>query len=198
MMKTIKLSIFTLLVSVFVACGSKSEEQNTEGESSYVALEKLDVKTLDEEIQKRSKAVENDETGDKRLAAELLKAYVAYSENFPNYEKAAEYTFRAGEIAMNLNHTAQSLKLFEVVYEDYPKYEKRPYALFMRAFVLENQAGNFDEAKRFYEEFIAEYPNHPMADDAAYSLKNMGKSPEELIREFEIQDSINAAASKAV
>ena len=58
--------------------------------------------------------------------------------------------------------------------------EKKP-----KAFVLENQINDYDQAKNTYEVFIEEYPDHPMRDDAEYSIKNMGKSPEELIKEFE-------------
>lgn len=195
-MKTIKLSVLTMLVVFFAACGNNQPEQAEKVEdsnSSYIALDKLDVDALDAEIIKRREAIENDTVADKYKSAALLEAYEMYGTNFPNHSKAADYLFRAGELAMNLNHTAQSIKLFSKVYSDYKDYDKRPYALFMRAFVLENQAYNYTEAQLYYKEFLEKFPDHPMADDAEYSLKNLGKSPEQLIREFEIQDSINAA-----
>ena len=98
---------------------------------------------------------------------------------------------------MGINMTAESIKYLDKVYNDYPRFEKRPYALFLKAFVLENQSNNLAEAERVYTQFIEEYPNHEMADDAKYSIDNMGKSPEELIREFEIQDSIKKAQEAA-
>ena len=192
-MKTIRLSIFAVIITVLASCGNKTENAGTEQQEKFVALNKLDVNALEKEIQKRREAVEKDETGDVKLAADLYEAFETYGRRFPNHENAADYLFRAGEIAMNLNQTSHALKLFETVYEDFRKYEKSPYALFMRAFVLENQANNYVEAQKYYEEFIENYPNHPMADDAEYSLKNMGKTPEELIRNFEIQDSIKRA-----
>lgn len=194
-----KNTFFILALSLFVvACGNKDNAgENSTEESAYVDLKKLDVDALDAEIKKRSKAVEMDTLGSKDLAVALLEAYEVYGEKFPNYTNAAEYTFRAGEIAMNLNHTAQSIKLFTKVYDEYKDYEKRPYALFMKAFVLENQAMNFPEAEIHYKKFVKDYPDHPMADDAEYSLKNLGKTPEELIREFERQDSIRKAEEAA-
>lgn len=193
-MKTIKITVLTLLIGVFAACGDQTNSNdNNEANEPVISIRKLDIESLEAEIKKRSAAIEKDTVADKTKSAALLEAYVVYSDNFPNYNNAADYTFRAGELAMNLNHTAHSIKLFSKIYKDYPDYEKRPYALFMKAFVLENQAQNYEEAQKFYEEFIAEYPDHDMADDAEYSIKNMGKSPEELIREFERQDSIRAA-----
>ncbi len=44
---------------------------------------------------------------------------------------------------------------------------------------------DLDECKKYYEEFLEKYPESDFADDAEMSLKNLGKTPEELIMEFE-------------
>lgn len=194
-----KLTIYFLSIGLMAlsACGSQGNEGEN-GESSYVALEKMNIENLETEIKKREAALNKDtNTMDRDKAAELMEAYATYGERFSNYENAADRMFKAGELAMGLGHKAQAIKYFEKVYNEYVDYEKRPYALFMKAFVLENQAMKYDQAKEVYEKFIAEFPNHDMADDAEYSIKNMGKSPEELIREFEIQDSIKQAQKAA-
>jgi TolA-binding protein len=36
-----------------------------------------------------------------------------------------------------------------------------------------------------YEAFLKKYPNDDFADDAQFLLKNLGKSPEEIIKGFE-------------
>ena len=195
-----KIAIYFLSISVLVlsACGGQ-ESQDAEGKStSYVPVDKMNIKNLEKEIEKREKALNmDDKSMDKYKARDLMEAYAAYGERFPNYENAADRMFKAGELAMGLGHKVQAIKYFEKVYNEYVDYEKRPYALFMKAFVLENQAMQYDEAKKTYEQFIAEFPTHEMVDDAEYSIKNMGKSPEELIREFEIQDSLKRAKEAA-
>ena len=55
----------------------------------------------------------------------------------------------------------------------------------MKGYVYENEIGDLNAAKKIYEDFIAKYPDDEFADDAAVSIKNLGKSPEELIKEFE-------------
>ena len=194
--RKLQLVSFFFIAIISLACGNQGEE--SQENSTFVALDKMNINNLDEEIKKREKAVRADTAGiDAQKAAGLMEAYAVYAERFPNRANSADRLFKAGELAMSLNHAVQSIKYFEAVYNKYEDYEKRPYALFLKAFVLENQAKEFEQAKLVYEEFLQNYPRHQMADDAEYSLKNMGKSPEELIREFERQDSIRNAQESA-
>jgi TolA-binding protein len=56
----------------------------------------------------------------------------------------------------------------------------------MIGFVQENDLNQLDKAKATYESFLAKYPNDPdFTDDAQNALKLLGKSPEEIIKEFE-------------
>lgn len=177
----------------FASCGQKANEEQTE-EKAYVSLEKMSIETLEEEIAKREKVLNQDKNGiDSKNASDLMEAYTVYAVRFPNRANSADRMFKAAELAMSLNHTIQAIKYFAKVYNEYPDYEKRPYALFLKAFVLENQARDYVQAESVYQEFLRLYPGHDMADDAEYSIQNMGKTPEELIREFEKQDSIKAA-----
>ncbi len=192
-------TLFILGLSlVFASCQNNNGENQDTNEEAYLSIKKMNIDELSAEIKKREKALNEDTiTSDGSLAAELKEVYVVYANRFSNHENAADYLFKAGELSMGLNHTSDALKYFEKVYKEFPDYDKRPYALFLRAFVLENQVQEYSQAAVLYEMFIEKFPNHAMADDAEYSLKNLGKSPEELIREFEIQDSIRAAQEAA-
>jgi tetratricopeptide (TPR) repeat protein len=192
-MKTIKLTVAIFCAGIIMSCGSTGKKQETEGEA-YVAIENMNIDNLLEVIKERESVLNQDSTAiDPYKAKELMDAYIVFADNFSQYKNADEYLFKAGEVAMGLNMTAESIKCFDRVYNEFPDYERKPYSLFLKAFVLENQAGNFEEATKAYNLFLENYPAHEMADDAEYSIKNMGKSPEELIREFEIQDSIKKA-----
>ena len=52
-------------------------------------------------------------------------------------------------------------------------------------FVNDDQLKNLVEAQKYYHQFIAEFPEHNLIDDATFSLQNLGKSDEDIIREFE-------------
>lgn len=197
-MKNLKIISALFLLTLFAACGPKTEtETNAENqvneETGRVDVNKLNMKNLLAEIKVREKAFHEEKTVNNKNGYLLMEAYVAFSERFNNYENAAEYLFKAGEIAMGDNLTVESIRYLTRLYDDFPRYENRAYGLFLLAFVQENQAENLDEAKRLYGAFLDEFPSHEMADDARASIANLGKTPEQIIREFEVKDSIAKA-----
>jgi tetratricopeptide (TPR) repeat protein len=199
-MKVFKIVSVVLFLSVLSACGSKTEKQDeveVEVNTSRVDVNKLNLTNLLAEIKKREEAFKTEKTVNNRNAFLLMEAYVAFSERFNNRENADEYLFKAGELAMSQEFTVEAIRHLTRLYDEFPRYEKRAYGLFLLGFVQENYSGNLDEAKRIYELFLTEFPNHEMADDAKVSIENLGKSPEQIIREFEIKDSIANANKKA-
>lgn len=121
----------------------------------------------------------------KNEAIELIGLYEEYVSEFPDDSLAPVYLFRASDLSMNLQRPKETILLFNELIKEYPNYEKTPSVLFLKAFVYEDQLGDLDNAKKYYEEFLEKYPDNDFADDAEMSLKNLGKTPEELIREFE-------------
>jgi hypothetical protein len=55
----------------------------------------------------------------------------------------------------------------------------------MEAFTYENTLGNIGKANELYNKFLYKYPDHELADDARAAIKFLGKSAEEMVREFE-------------
>lgn len=131
------------------------------------------------------KVFKSDGTMDVTNANLLIDGYVLFGETFPDAPESANLLFKAAEVSLGMNQAPRSLALYQQVYNNYPEFEKRPFSLFLQGFIYENNLGRLDDAKVIYEKFLADYPDHPMADDASYSLVNLGKSPDELIREFE-------------
>ncbi len=101
--------------------------------------------------------------------------------------------FQAGDMAMNLNMPKEAVVLFDRIMENYPDFDKAPQCLFLKGYIYENNLGNLNVAKKIYEEFLEKYPDDEFADDAEVSIKNLGKTPEELIKEFEEQQKAQEA-----
>ncbi|MBN3034849.1 MAG: tetratricopeptide repeat protein [Bacteroidales bacterium] len=120
-------------------------------------------------------------------AQELIASYLNYAEMYPDDSLAPEYLFKAGDMCMNLGKPQKAIETFDRILASYPGYEKTPQSLFLKGYVLENHLNDLENARRIYEEFLERFPDDDFADDAEACIRNLGKSPEELIREFETQ-----------
>lgn len=122
---------------------------------------------------------------DKEKAKTLVLAYIAYADEFRSDAETPKYLFKAGDLAMNLGMGQKAISFFDRILKDYPDFEKVPQSLFLKGYIYENEIGDLNTAKKIYEDFLQKYPDDEFADDAEVSIKNLGKSPEELIKEFE-------------
>ncbi|MFH1320830.1 MAG: tetratricopeptide repeat protein [Bacteroidota bacterium] len=122
---------------------------------------------------------------DKATADDIIKLYIDYANSYPEEKIAPECLFKASEVSMGLMQSANAIKYLEKVIKEYPDYENVPTCLFLQGFIYETQLNNNVMAQKAYSIFIEQYPNHSLTDDAEFSLKNLGKSNDEIIREFE-------------
>lgn len=160
--------IIGIMAIVMVACGPSKDEK----------AGKIDQ--LEQELFSDQKSGVN-----KEKAIQLTEAYIEYADLFPEDSVTPDYLFRAADMSMNIFSSGKAIDLYNRIIRDYPDYKKAPQCVFLKAFVYENNLGDLNSAKKYYEEFLAKYPDDDFADDAKMSLQNLGKSPEELIKEFE-------------
>lgn len=128
---------------------------------------------------------------DKAKALELVDLYVDYANSYPDDSMAVEYLFKGAEFCLNLGEGQRAITLYDRVIQEYPDFRKVPECLFLKGYVYENYLGDLDNAKAIYLEFIEKYPDNEFADDAEISIQNLGKSPEELIKQFEEQQAVS-------
>ncbi len=65
--------------------------------------------------------------------------------------------------------------------ELFPKSQEAPKVMFMLAFLYNNELGQTDSAKKYYELFLATYPAHELAPSAKFELETLGRSPEHIL-----------------
>jgi len=121
---------------------------------------------------------------DKKSAMVLVTDYQSFAARFPKDSLAPEYLFKASDILMNLSRPQQTIFTFNEIIRKYPDFEKMPTCYFLRAFVYDDQLKDYKAAEKYYKEFLDKYPDSDFADDAQMLLRNLGKTPEELINEF--------------
>lgn len=162
---------FILLLLFIVACNNTTEKDLN-----------AEIKSLEDSLfSDASKMINRDQ------AMQLISKYIEFTDTYPNDAEAPANLFKAADMSMNMNMPQKAIQLFDQIMETYPNFEKAPQCLFLKGYIFENDVNDLVKAKEIYEDFLVKYPNDEFADDAEISIKNLGKSPEELIKEFEEQ-----------
>ena len=115
----------------------------------------------------------------------LLTEYAEYAQAYPKDSLAPVFLFKAGELSLSTNQGRKALGYFDQVCRLFPESEKASYALFMKGFICDGPLQDTAKAREYYTQFVQKYPQHPLSADAFFSIRNLGKTDEELIREFE-------------
>ena len=117
---------------------------------------------------------------------EISEAAAALQKEKKQPDAYVRILMQAAGLAKSIGNPKKALQLYYQVESQLPEHRQAPAALFLSGFIYENDLGDLDEAKTVYQDFLKRYPDDPnYLDDVQVSLKNLGKSPEELIREFE-------------
>ena len=125
---------------------------------------------------------------DNAKADDFIRIAEAYSNilQSSNPDKSVDLLLKAAGLAKTIGNSNKAIQLYYNVGEKMPGHPKAPTALFMMAFIYENDLKDLDKARATYEEFLKRYPRDPdYADDAQNALKYLGLSPEEIIKQFE-------------
>lgn len=169
--------LFSLVILLFVpAC------KNTPQPDQSAALDQS-LLQLDKEM-----TAPNGTVADTTKAAAFVQTAEEYAAlvQTSQPDKYVELLLKAAGVAKTIGNSTKSLELYTAVAEKLPQHPKAPMALFMEGFILENDRGDTASARVKYQDFLKKYPNDPnFADDAQNALKYLGKSPEEMIQEFE-------------
>ena len=166
-----KLQVLFIVVSVIIFSCSPSKEK------------------LQEQIKKTENNLFNqDKTNfilDTGNAMAAIHAYEAYANNIKDDSMSAEYLFRAADVYRSMKKFDKSVAVYDRIIAEYPNSYRAPYSVFLKGFICENETNEIEKARDYYHQFLATYPNHKLKKDVAFSLKNLGKTPEELIKQFE-------------
>lgn len=166
------LILVTLLTTsvFFVSCSSKRDK----------AQSKID--SLEKDVNAQAA------TPDTAKLNDLISQYTAFVDNFPKDSLAPLYLYRSIRVKMSMNDGHGSMKLIDKYINEYTNTTSYPEVVFLKAYVYENLLSNYGRASEIYRDFIHTFPDHELQDDAQVAIQNMGKSPEELIKEFEARN----------
>ena len=109
----------------------------------------------------------------------LVELYVQFADAFPADTMAPVYLHRAAQVANGMGLFDDMVAYYNRVIDNYPDYANLDECYYEKGIALDN-AGRKDEARKAYEEFLEEYPDHFLADDIRSALPLLDMSDEML------------------
>jgi tetratricopeptide (TPR) repeat protein len=183
MKQLIQLGFCAILAMAVFSCNDQKEGQ-TNGTKLNKEQARVRYLAIIDSLETKALAKKN-EPINSALGFSLVKFYAEFADHYADDPKSPEYLFKAGDISSNLNAAQPAIEYYKKITEKYPQYEKAPLALFLQGFIYENQLNDTASAGKIYREVIGKYPGTQVAKDAAASIQHLGKTPEQLIQEFE-------------
>jgi tetratricopeptide (TPR) repeat protein len=185
-------------VLLFTSCNQNAGKENVKAADSAEVktpepLAKAEVPSK-ENLLKEITALEKELYASQELDPEKAKKMISLYETFyQNYFKdfaCADYLFKAGEIAENINQPYRAIGFYTKCYEDYAAYKLNNLCLFRMANLYDFKLSNYIKAKALYMEVIEKYPKTDLARDADAAIKMMGKTDQQMIKEFEKKNNV--------
>lgn len=159
--------------------------------NEYVEKAKANIKvqkTLEERAIEAKTALFADTTQvriDPRKARKLIDAYKLYTGILPSSPKTPQFLYETYDIANSVRMYKDAASASEKLYTKYPDFDKAPTAMFLTAFIYENNLKDLEKAEAIYKKFIAQYPNDAFANDAQVALDNLGMPADQMLKNIQ-------------
>ncbi len=179
-MNKLTFGLLSLALAFFISCNDSKTE-------SLEKIERLEKQLLDA----------NGNPKDEVSAYNLQVEYDDFATRFPVDPQASDFLYNTATISINLNWGESAVKVLGKFLQMFPNDKRAPEALFFLGFVYDNQLNDDIKAGTYYNDFLKKYPKHVLAKDVEASIRNLGKTDEELIREFERMNSDSSRKDSA-
>lgn len=116
---------------------------------------------------------------------EAINSYTHFATSFPNDSMAAGCLFRAAIFSANLNQYQRALSIYDTINRKYPNFKDGADCLFNQAYIYDDKLKDTAKAHAMYLMVINKYPHDSLASQARAAISLLGKSTDEIIKEFE-------------
>jgi len=173
-----------LLLTVFLPFIGCNQTNSTQSENSNPSVSAETLKTEIAELESILRKAQ-DAKKDKTSAEALINKSQLFVGQFPKDSSVALILFKAADVSRGLGEYGKAIQMWGKVWRDYPDFEKAPLALFLQGFTFDSNLEDKANAKKYYERFLEKFPNHELAGQVKMLLSVIGKSSDELVKEFE-------------
>ncbi len=194
MKKQSSLILFLISTLVFSACTStppsSDATEKTQDSLAQTQTKKTDYltdcKNLYKEVRFMDSVLLTQTEVVYESANKAIKAFTDFAYYCASDSLSPIYLIKTAQIARVINNIPQAKVVLEKCIETYPNFNNRAAAIFLLAQLYDDATYLNDEheARRLYQKIIDEYPKSEWAMNAKAAIKLLGKTDEEIIREF--------------
>src|SRR6185312_4659393 len=176
-----------VLGSLAAGCGSKQQSQNATTAPSLDSVKKTDINAI-HAAEANIKALTTLDTYNANLA---ITAYTKFTAQFPDDTLAPVFLFEAAKMASSSGQFQRALGFYDNLCTKYSNFKRIPDCIFIEGFIYDENLKDTAKAHAKYQEVITKYPNNELAPQAKAAISALGKSDEELMKEFEAKNKGN-------
>ncbi|MBL7932370.1 MAG: tetratricopeptide repeat protein [Bacteroidia bacterium] len=189
--------LFTVIVfstSLMVSCGEKSSgNSEVPGETKKDTASRLaknfltDCKALFAKARSMDSVLLNETSVNEQSARKAIEAFTDFAFYCHSDSMSPIYLIKTAQVARAINSIPQAKMALDRCVETYLNSPHRPAALFLLAQLYDEPGylNDDNEARRLYNQIINEYPKSDWAQSAKGALNFIGKSDEDILKEFE-------------
>lgn len=148
---------------------------------SHNAARQADITAINA-VETKLKSLTSMDVANANLA---ITAYTKFSGEFPNDTLAPVFLFKAASMAMSSGQYQRALSFYDNINTKYPDFKQIPDCIFVQGFIYDTYLKDTAKAHAKYLEVMNKYPNNNLAPQAKAAINALGKSTEELMKEFE-------------
>lgn len=186
-------SLLIALALILASCGEETST-NTENPNGVELSDKESRVTQIRDLQRELMDQNTLET-DSATAVQLLAVSVAYVNDFPDDDAAADYLMIGVSSASGLQQFQLSLTLLERLMARYPNYSSLEHVYYLHAYILDYNFKNREtQAEASYRALLGKFPNYEHAEEVKARLESIGMDELEMIRQFEKKNAVDSAS----
>ena len=188
MKKTIfKLITLISVSAILTSCGTdKTEDSSTVNQKDTALVNHKSCAMYYAEAKAIDSILMHETILQKDLANRAINAFNLYASECGNDSLSPVFLLKAGQVAQSIGNYQQAEVLLKKCSSTFTNFRNRGAVLFVLAQLYDEPTmlNNEAEAKKIYEEIIKTYPGSAWERDAKASIANLGKTDEQLIKEF--------------
>lgn len=181
-----------LFLLLFYSC-THSNSPESEKRSEVISTQKSEgaryldnCDSLRREARKMDSLLLNEIEVVKATADRAILAFTGFALHCVSDTMCPVYLIKTAQVARAVNNIPQAKAALDRCIDTYPGFVQRPAAIFLLAQLYDEATylNNEQEARKWYQKIIEEYPKSEWAPAAQSAIKLLGKTDEEIIREF--------------